>query len=401
MNPHHSTRHLHAILLALILVLTACAPSPAPNRPPEDGTTPTPLPTPGGWTPASQPVTLRNASALRELGTLAVPEPPSTIFAYALPLDNTRLYGLNNNHLLGWDLQTGHPLFENPRDDATRIYVSPDRRRIYTLAATDAVGLLRIYTADTGTPVENFRLIDGYNNTAAYDPLSGRLAVGSSSGQIQVWDVPARQGIALLETGGGAISTLAFSAQADYVLAADQNGTLTWWDVDTRTRIASLDLLMPIYTLVITPDDRYALIDSFDGTLRIRLPELIVDGGFAQQASAGIFTLIQDGRILLHGGGTQNLTLWDIDTGELVATLPDTAGERISAASSDGELLFVGKLGVGATIWNLSNLEQGTALRGALRIDDAQLRHLVWTSDGYQLLFFTTRGPIQVWGTAP
>ncbi len=400
MRPRYT--FLYPILLILAVGLAACVPSsPVPDRPPAEGTTPTPLPTAGGWTPASQPITLRNATTLRELGTLAVPEPPSTVFAHALPLDNTRLYGLNNNHLLGWDLQTGQLLFENPRDDATHIFVSPDRRRIYTLANTGANGLLRIYTADTGTPVENFRLIDANNNTVAYDPLSGLLAVGSSSGQIQVWDVPARQGAALLETGGGAITALAFSAEADHLLAADQNGTLTWWDINTRERIAALDLLMPVYTLVITPNDRYALVDSFDGALRISLPDLTINEGFAQQASAGVFTLIKDGRILLHGGGAQDLTLWDIETGELTASLPDTAGDRISAASSDGALLFVGKLGIGAEVWNLSNLEQGTALRGALRIDDAQLRQLVWTSDGYQLLFFTTRGPIRVWGAAP
>jgi len=392
-------RRPYLLLIACgIWALVGCAPAaaPTPDRPPQTDATPTPLPPPDGWTPAAAPILLGGITGLRELGTLTVPEPPSTVFAHALSLDNTRLYGLNNDNLIGWDLLTGEGLFAVPREDATRLFVSPDRRRIYTVVAS---GLIRVYASDTGAPIENFRGIDTYNGVAAYDPLSGMLALGGSDGAVQVWDVPARAALATLRGTSAPITSLIFSPDAQAVLVADQNGTLMVWDITTRQIQTTADLARPIYALLYTPQGEFVLVDTPDGTLYLSTTDLSVIGGLAQAPNAGIFAFAGDSSILMHGGGSAPLTLWNTETGTLAATLPDAAAERVSAAASpDGTILFAGALGDGASLWNLSNVATGTVLRGALRVEDAEIREIVWTNDGYQVLFFSTRGPIRVWG---
>ncbi len=387
----------YLLILCGIGVLAACAPAaPTPDRPPQTDATPTALPTPGGWTPAAKPIILGGISGLRELGTLAVPEPPSTVFAHALTLDNTRLYGLNNDHLIGWDLLTGQRLFNAPREEAIRVFVSPDRRRVYTLSG---IGLIRVYTSDTGEAVENFRGIDTYNGSAAYDPLNGILAIGGTDGAVQLWDMPARAGLAILRGTQSPITNLIFSPDGQTVLAADQNGTLITWDIATREMQTTADLSRPVNALLYTPDGDVILADTPDGTLALSIEDLSILGGLSEQPNAGIFAFAGSSSILMDGGGSAPLTLWNLATGVLAATLPDTAADRVSAAASpDGTLMFVGALGGGASLWNLSNVAEGTVLRGSLQVTDVEIREIIWTNDGYQVLFFSTRGPIRVWG---
>lgn len=387
----------HLLLAALLcLMLAACAPAAAPDAPPAEGVTPTPLPTPGGWARATEPVSLTNAGRLRQLGTLTVPEPPSTVFAHALALDNTRLYGLNNDYLIGWDLLTGEQLFANPREGAVGVYASPDRRRVYTLGAD---GLIRVYNADDGAAVENFRGMVEFNGVAAYDPLGGFMALGGSDGAVQLWDLPSRTAVAMLRGTRAALSALAFSPDGFTLLTSDVNGTLTAWDTETYDSTGSLDLLIPVYRLLFSPSGEAVVVDTPQGTLVVAADGLTVVDSITTQPSAGVLTFVGDTEVLAHGGGELELTLWDTIQVSLAATLPGFTGERVSvAAPSDGQLLFTNVLGTGAGIWNLSNLADGSALRGALRIDDAQLREVAWTPDGFQLLFFTVRGPVVVWG---
>ncbi|MCU0474600.1 MAG: hypothetical protein MUC99_00545 [Anaerolineae bacterium] len=387
------------LLLAACALVAACAPAaPQPDRPPEGGATPTPLPTPAGWVSPSEVVSLRTAARLRELGSLAVPEPPSTVFAHALPLDNSRLYGVNNTHLLGWDLQTGETLFAAPREEALDVFVSPDRLRLYTLTVS---GFIRVYDATSGESVEAFRSLANPSGAVAYDRFTGLLAVGGRDGQIQVWDMPNRTALAQFGGVSSPIAALGFTQDGQALLGADQNGSLTLWDIASREVIASVDLLTPVYAVLPTEDGTRILADTFDGTLRLTLPDLSVDARLSPEGSGSVFSLLPSGAVLL-GNGLSDLAVWDIASGQLVGTLPQTTGERVSAAlSPDGSLAFVSVLGQGATIWNVSNVLDGMVLRGTLRIDDAQFREVVWTDDGYQVLFFTTRGPVRVWGVTP
>lgn len=389
------------LLFLLSMVLVGCAPAAPtqPDRPPENGATPTPLPTPEGWTRAAEPITLDRAVALRELGVLAMPEPPSTVFAHAIALDSSRVYGLNNNSLLGWDLLTGDVLFTVPREGATRVFVSPDRRRVYTL---NPDGLIRVYASDNGAAIENFRTFETFNGVMAYDPLVGVLALGATDGAIQLWDMPARVSMGILRGASAPIMALSFHPDGLNLVSSDESGGLTVWNIETVQPVTTGSLPRPATALSYSPDGTLVVADTAEGAVRLDPQNLTVGGGLATTASTGLFTFAGDTAILMHGGGTTPLTLWNVLTGAQAATLPDTVAERVSAAASpDGALLMIGAMGDGASLWNLANISGGTILRGAFKVDDPTLRDLAWTPDGYQVLLFTTRGPIRVWGISP
>lgn len=390
-------RRIFILLMFLLGSVTACAPtiSPSPDRPPQEGVTPTPLPTPEAWVRTVAPIQISNIANVRQTGVLPVPEPPSTVFAYALALDNTRLYGLNNDNLLGWDLLTGELLFNVPREDAIQVYVSPDRQRIYTLTVG---ALIRVYTSDTGTAVENFRALDTFQSVVAYDPLGGFLALGGTDGVVQLWDVPNRASLGVLRGTSAAITALVMSPDGQTLLAADAEGNLTAWDFATLQLQSTGSTGQVVNRLLYPANQQAILADTPNGTLVIHPIDLNVVGGLSENPSSGLFAMVGQTNILMHGSASA-VTLWDVSAGRQVASLSDTATERVTAAASaDGTLLMTAVLDTGISLWNISDVAAGTVLRGALRLEDRTLRDIIWTPDGYQILLFTTRGPIRVLG---
>src|SRR5690606_4887849 len=98
------------------LLLSACADTGLPVTPtPTTRPEPTALPPLDAWTQAAAPITLDNVQQITQLGRLDAPEPPSTLFAHALSLDNAYLAGLHNDFLLVWDLVTGELILANDR----------------------------------------------------------------------------------------------------------------------------------------------------------------------------------------------------------------------------------------------------------------------------------------------
>ena len=153
---------LHAFLLcAMVLVVVACSPTIPPVTPtlsapgtfePQQRDLPT-LPAPA-WVPAGQEIKLANVPNIAYLGRLDALGTASTVFAYAFSPDGSRLVGLNNEQVIGWDLVTGKLLFNSARLDAAQIYYGADKTEVYTV---DGTGQVRAYNTQTGQLVKTFQ----------------------------------------------------------------------------------------------------------------------------------------------------------------------------------------------------------------------------------------------------
>ncbi len=384
--------------LIALLGLAGCTGSVAPpaatltSTPRPD---PTALPTPDGWTLASAPLTLETVPQLRELGRLTAPEPPSTVFAYALSLDNALLAGLNNEFVLVWDLFTGDQLFVAERRGANAILFGPDRQQIFTLSDS---GELRVYDALRGSVVETLGAFDQYNGVWAYDPLGGWLALGSDDGAVQVWDMLERIPLTVLESIDVPVTALAFSPDGAALATSDRNGTLRFWDFQNGQQGVSADLLTTVSKIVYAPSGSVLAINSGDGVLVMDPATGNVVASLAEEPTDGLFEFLGQADLLVLGGESTDLSLWDPFTGALAAILPGTKGDRVSAAGSpQGEMLLASSR-ASTSLWNISRISAGTVLRGSIGLPSADVLRVVWTADGLQILIFEALGPVRVFG---
>lgn len=387
-------RWIFAVFVALLLSSCAdVAPSvtPTPTTRPE----PTALPPLDAWTQAVTPITLENVRQITQLGRLDAPEPPSTLFAHAVSLDNAYLAALNNDFLIVWDLVTGEIVFGSERLGANVVLFGPDRQEIYTLTAA---GDLRVYDLVSGNVDGTLAVIDGYNGSWAYDSVGGWLALGSASGSVQVWDMLAQAPVSTLEGPPTPLASLAFSADGSTLAAAHENGTVQVWDFAQNELNANADLLTPISRIIFAPSGRSLVANTGDGVLVLNASTADVTYGLTDAASAGILAFYGQSDILMMGGETADITLWDTATGQRVAVLPETQGEHPSAASSpDGDMLMT-TTRAGATFWNLSSLASGTVLRGTVPLPEMDVFHTIWTDDSLQILLFEAIGPVRIMG---
>ncbi|MBC8098021.1 MAG: hypothetical protein H7Y11_01140 [Armatimonadetes bacterium] len=408
-----TTRRLSIIiyLVGSVLLLGACgtaqsvATTPiaftpiAPARPIDTALPPAPP-----WRVASQPITTDNAPQLGLLGRLSAPGTPSTIFAHALSPDSTRLATLDQSYLVNWELVTGEPLFSITRRDEAQVYYAPDKTELYTVAQS---GALYVFDAETGEQRTALSAPAEFNNVMTYQPTAGLLALGATTGDVSIVDVLARATVTVAAGEAVGVLALAFSPDGERLAVTYTNGTIRVWDWRAGMVVAQPR---------IPPAERRLQFDqlrfSNDGTILVGV-ETNVGAGWDAVAGNLLYTLPIDegggaygvkiaptGNYVLTLGLPKDARLWALASGAQAATFPDYGGiEPIDAAfSPDGTMLFMAQYGGANTLWNIAQVAQGSIFRGTTSINSKTIINTAWTDDGFLLLLFDARGPVEVWG---
>lgn len=386
------------LIAVLLAACGAATPPVTPGFPLESRPTQTPLPTASGWQAAEEPITLDTAPHLRELGRLEAPEPPSTVFAYAISLDSAMLAGLNNDFLLVWDLVTGSMLIANGRRGANAVMFDPDRSTVYTLSPD---GVLRPYDARTGSTGQNLILNNAYNDVHAYDPVGGWLALGREDGIVDIWDLPRRARVHTLDLNDVPPAAMAFDPSSPRLAVADRNGTVSVWNYETAELIGREDLLVDVRELVYAPTGRALIANTGDGVIQLNPSIGEPVRQITTEANSGVLDFVPATGYLLYGGTASDISIWDTGAHQLRSVLPGTTGERPSAAISPaGDMVLATTRGGNPSLWNVSGIAQGTVLRGSLNLPKLDILRAVWTLDSLQIVMFEALGSVRVFGVS-
>jgi WD40 repeat protein len=381
----------------LMLGLMAACAAPQDTSPEAQQNLPTPTVEP--WRVSGAAIALDNVPQIQQLGRLDQPGGTSTILDYALTPDATRLAVLNNTDLILWDLISGSLVFASGRNEVTQLFFSPDKTEIYGIAPSGG-GV--VFDAETGARLADFNAHSAYSGTAAFDRENGWLALGGTDGTVKVWDPLERTSLATIQAQAEAITSLAFSTDGERLATAGNDASVRLWNWRERT------LLWEWATVQV---DAFRLAFSTDtGSLAAGVSNgafvwSLGDGGERhrfQQADNGSTALLQfspDGEYLLGGSRPIGISLWRMDTGALISTLPESGGDGMTARfSTDGAMLVTTAIGSPVSIWNLTRITEDTIDRADLPVPSREILALEWTEDGRLLLFFDARGFVYVWG---
>jgi WD40 repeat protein len=379
------------------LLLAACTPQDSDAESQRNPPTVPPPP----WQESIETISLDNVQNIEYLGRLDAPGSPSTVFAYAVSPDSTRLAGLNNDQLLAWDLVSGNLIFATGRGDAVQIYYSPDKTEIYTL---NNQGTVSAYDAENGVFQNSFVGQENYNGVAAFHE-DGLLALGSLSGNVKVWDTFERQSLVTFRAQQLQVTALAFSTDGSLLATGGDDPMVTVWNWRERQGVVSMDNVDTAPRRMMFSADGSQLAVATNTRIRLwRLPDGILShtletgpGGVSE-----VLAYSPDGEYIVNGGGPPQLTLWDPHTGELLTQLPGIGGDRTSASfSPDGNLLVTSVLGGPVTLWDMTLITATTLNRHDVAVGTDRILVATWTSDSRLLLMIDAQGPIYVWGIGP
>jgi WD40 repeat protein len=413
------------LLVCGVLLLAACNPAPTgdatPNVPPTRGELQRPADVP--WRAVGDALGLTNAQQITQIGTLNAHR--ATVNKIVFSPDSRRMITIDGTNVgIVWDMQTGqrrYPL----QGTLTHAAFGADSSGVPVVITADASGVITFVNADDGrvlaqVPGDQSGAAGGYS-AFALSPDGTRLATGTVSGSVAVWDVGTRRELWESMATGTVVRALAF-------LPNGAAGT------DTSTNGSTLAVAYNSITGQIFNAETGASIQTFGGFADALVNAVYAPNGsrFAASTLQGIavydvpqyrqaFIVAEDdsapGRgmafspdaTLLYSLSTgDRVYVWDSSSGgEPIAALPGHAGRATGVfASPNGELLLTTTAApeFGAYVWSVASMRgvgtNGEAARGQIAQGSNGIYTAAWSPDGRMIVIADASGGLTVWGAS-
>jgi WD40 repeat protein len=187
----------------------------------------------------------------------------------------------------------------------------------------------------------------------------GLLAVGGSSGVIELWYLPDGQNAGVLAGGSDLILSVAFSPDGERLASGGRDNQIRIWNATSRQNVISFRAVWwnNVRTVAFSPD----------------------------------------GRKLVSGGGDNQAKVWDVATHEKLATLIGHRGVvRAVAVSADGSHLATASYDSEVRLWDPISYE----LKALLKRHEDFVTSVAFSPDGCTLATGSLDRTVRLWPIA-
>lgn len=279
-----------------------------------------------------------------------------------------------------WDLESGKPLrsFGDYAGEVASVAWAPDGKR---LLATAFDGTVRVWDPETGKELKRMKQPTSVD-WAAWLPDGKRLISTANDGDnsVHLWDVESGKELRRFAGHTAAPVTVAVAPDGNTALTTGKDGMVRQWNLRRIDPVVLSGHEGEVWSAAFAPDGKLLATAGADKT--VRLWDVSSDRerpGYGRPvrklegAAAGIFSVAfsTDGKRLAAGEGDLFATqpgavrLWDVGSGELLATLKGhTAAVRAVAFSPDGKLLATGGADKTIRLWDARDGQSKGVLSG-------------------------------------
>ena len=204
------------------------------------------------------------------------------------------------------------------------------------IASGSKDGTARVWEAATGREVARVKHEDEVLHVA-FSPTADRVVSGSHDHTARVWDAATGRELART-THGDLVDDVSFSPDGRLVLSASWDKQARLWDAETGVELARFSSSDLLYIAKFSPDGRLAVTAGNEAVVRVwDVPSGRLRVELHTLASARTVQFSPDGRSLLIVT-MGNTTVWDVETGRMIAELwqPSPPPVLAAAFSPDG-----------------------------------------------------------------
>ena len=293
--------------------------------------------------------------------TLATLNHDDRIRAIAFSADGERVATASDDHTARvWDVQSRGTLATLNHDDRIRaIAFSADGERVATASDDHTARVWDVQSRGTLATLKH----DARINAVAFSADGERVATASNDGTARVWDVQSDEPLVTLKHADW-VNAVAFSADGKRVATASDDGTARVWDVQSRG---------PLVTLNHADRFRAPMAFSADG-------ERVATASWRAMREGWYLTRFSTARV------------WDVQSGETLATLNHDDKVNAVAFSADGERVATASDDHTARVWDVQSGETLTTLN-----HDDRIRAIAFSADGSRVVTASSSATAQVW----
>jgi hypothetical protein len=235
------------------------------------------------------------------------------------------LWGALERDPLVWRRELGSAVYQ--------VAWSPDGLTVAAACQDQTVVLIDVRTLS----VRPLRGAGDQVTSVTFSSDGKRLAAGTWSGLIALWELPSASAPEILRGHGSSVWGIAFTPDGNTLVTGSQDHTVRLWDVATRRQRALLDGHgAEVNRVAVSASGRLIASSSYDHTVRLwELPSgrlVRVLGGYTGAVVGVAFA--PDDRLLATGSWDATVRLWDLASGAEAHASSGGTATRCTTCSS-------------------------------------------------------------------
>lgn len=270
---------------------------------------------------------------------------------------------------------------------------SSDHGRWIVSAGTD--GTLRVWNAGSGALVRTIDLDEGVPTALAVGDR--RALAGHKGGAIVLWDLEKAEKIGAFQLGTAAVTSLAFTADANEFAAASQEGSVALFDMRTPSAPAMLLDGRNGAGTIVTASQGRGFVASAGADRSVRLwrteTETLTRTYRIPAGEIAALDISSDGRYIAAATTDGSIRVWPSSSSRAIRTFKAHQSRAVAIAFGPDRLLATASDDGRVRVWNLRAARVVRTLAGGT----GPLRALSFTPDGRRVIGAGQDGVIRVW----